>query len=199
MGNDCASSIKSQIPTDMLSQRLSELITDTAKLKEHLQCSPQAINQYKSGTARPSLDNLCKIADFYGVSTDYLLGRTDNPNPSTDFQGVLNFTRLSAAALQAIVDLDDRKGRDIAGLNLLLATTGLKWALLYIAELADYAGQSYQQEEYQLRDELRLKTEVAEYRASKKFSHILSRIRHEARYGHSANHQDQSWEDDEQD
>lgn len=34
----------------------------------------------KSGKS-PSSEKLQEIADYFGVSTDYLLGRTDNPNP----------------------------------------------------------------------------------------------------------------------
>jgi len=39
-------------------------------------------NNYQSfeyGTYRPSHDSIIKLADFFDVSTDYLLGRTDNP------------------------------------------------------------------------------------------------------------------------
>ena len=32
----------------------------------------------------PKADNLQKIADYFNVSTDYLLGRTDNPRIASD-------------------------------------------------------------------------------------------------------------------
>jgi transcriptional regulator with XRE-family HTH domain len=38
----------------------------------------RTIGNYESGERLPSLDTLVKLADFYGVSVDYLLGRTDN-------------------------------------------------------------------------------------------------------------------------
>jgi len=38
---------------------------------------------YESGTTRPTPDQLAAYADFYGVSTDYLLGRTDIRRPAT--------------------------------------------------------------------------------------------------------------------
>ena len=53
-----------------LAKRLSKLITDGNELKDFLGVSAQAINQYKLGLSRPSLENICQIADFYGVSTD---------------------------------------------------------------------------------------------------------------------------------
>ena len=35
------------------------------------------INRWENGTVRPSADFVVKLADYFGVSTDYLLGRTD--------------------------------------------------------------------------------------------------------------------------
>lgn len=44
---------------------------------------PQSLlSNYKNGKKKPALENIIKLADFFGVSTDYLLGRTDNPNTS---------------------------------------------------------------------------------------------------------------------
>lgn len=36
---------------------------------------------YENGHRRMSIDMLSQLADILGTSTDYLLGRTDNPNP----------------------------------------------------------------------------------------------------------------------
>lgn len=38
---------------------------------------PDAIRRYERGEAIPTADSLIKIADYYKVSIDYLLGRTD--------------------------------------------------------------------------------------------------------------------------
>ena len=42
---------------------------------------PQAYARYEHGRTTPSVDIIMKMADAYGVSTDYLLGRSDIPNP----------------------------------------------------------------------------------------------------------------------
>lgn len=47
-------------------------------LKE-LSLSPTAISEWKKGKSKPTVDALIKIADYFGVSVDYLLGR-DAPN-----------------------------------------------------------------------------------------------------------------------
>jgi len=36
---------------------------------------------YERDEKEPTLGNINKLADFFEVSTDYLLGRSDNPKP----------------------------------------------------------------------------------------------------------------------
>ena len=38
-----------------------------------------SISVYERGLNYPEVRNLIILADYFGVSTDYLLGRTDNP------------------------------------------------------------------------------------------------------------------------
>lgn len=47
------------------------------QVADYLQITYNAISQYESGSREPSLDTLCRICDFFDVSADYLLGRTD--------------------------------------------------------------------------------------------------------------------------
>lgn len=51
-----------------------------ARLAKMLGYGYTAIANYESGRNEPSLGDLCRIADFFDVSTDYLLGRTDDLN-----------------------------------------------------------------------------------------------------------------------
>ncbi|MCM1100377.1 MAG: helix-turn-helix domain-containing protein [Clostridium sp.] len=43
----------------------------------HLHISIGTMSNYENGIHQPSLEMLCRLADFYGVSTDYLLGRDE--------------------------------------------------------------------------------------------------------------------------
>lgn len=53
-------------------------------LEEKLGLSRNSIYTIKN--KKPSAERLQLIADYFGVSTDYLLGRTDNPAIATDGQ-----------------------------------------------------------------------------------------------------------------
>lgn len=51
-----------------------------AELANELGLTSAAISAYERNLREPDLDTLCKIADFLGTSTDYLLGRSELPN-----------------------------------------------------------------------------------------------------------------------
>ncbi len=46
--------------------------------------SESAYRNYERGVREPNFETLCKLADYYGVTTDYLLGREPLPNPFAD-------------------------------------------------------------------------------------------------------------------
>ena len=48
-------------------------------IAEYLQCSQVCYSHYENGRRDVPTDVLIKLADYYDVSIDYLLGRTDNP------------------------------------------------------------------------------------------------------------------------
>lgn len=45
-----------------------------------LSCSQRVYSNYERGEIDLPTHTLIKLADYYGVSVDYLLGRTDNPD-----------------------------------------------------------------------------------------------------------------------
>ena len=60
------------------------------------------VSYYCSGSRIPTLDLLCKIADIFGVSLDYLIGRTKTESPNVDIQVACETTGLSETAVQAM-------------------------------------------------------------------------------------------------
>ena len=52
------------------------------KLALDLHTTQNSISRYETGERQADYDMLIAMADYFGVSIDYLLGRTDNPNMS---------------------------------------------------------------------------------------------------------------------
>ncbi len=48
-----------------------------------LNTSQNTISRYETGEREPGIVELIKIADYFGVSIDYLVERTDNPKMNT--------------------------------------------------------------------------------------------------------------------
>lgn len=57
-------------------ERISKGYTQK-RVAEVLGVTYNAISQYENGVREPNIDFLIKICDFFDVSSDYLLGRTD--------------------------------------------------------------------------------------------------------------------------
>lgn len=51
------------------------------QIAEYLHIKQNTYSQYEIGVLNYPVDVIVKLADFYGVSVDYLLGRTDVPEP----------------------------------------------------------------------------------------------------------------------
>lgn len=89
---------KSMFPTfDIVKELCNKQGISINTLEEKVGFSRNSLYSWKNSEPKPS--KLKVVADYFGVSTDYLLGRTDNPaiagKPQTDTD----------------IDLDDLDGR----------------------------------------------------------------------------------------
>ncbi|MBR1969744.1 MAG: helix-turn-helix transcriptional regulator [Clostridia bacterium] len=58
------------------------------ELAKKLSVTKQTVSNWENDNIQPSIDMLERLADYFGVSTDYLLGRTEDSIIST--QGLTN-------------------------------------------------------------------------------------------------------------
>ena len=68
----------------MLFKRLEDLRIDADKTQKEiaqiLNCEREVYRRYEKGIYEIPVWALIKLSDFYGVSTDYILGLTDTPD-----------------------------------------------------------------------------------------------------------------------
>lgn len=97
--------------------RLFELMAESGitqlKLSKETGISTGNISDWKSGRSSPKADALCKIADYLGVSVDYLLGRTDAKALASDTPDPLlavileRYEALNPEGREKLADLAD--------------------------------------------------------------------------------------------
>lgn len=65
---------------DRLKEERSKKGWKQSDVAAHLGIAVRSYQYYEAGRRRPDFEGLVAIADYFGVTTDYLLGRTDTPN-----------------------------------------------------------------------------------------------------------------------
>ncbi len=97
-----------------LSERLRQIRIQQGgyqkELAYHLRVSVGTISNYENGVHDPDLDSLGKIAQYYGVSTDYLIGLTDCRYSVNTFNRVI-FDGYTVGRLLELLDRLDPEAK----------------------------------------------------------------------------------------
>ncbi|WPZ20036.1 helix-turn-helix transcriptional regulator [Geobacillus subterraneus] len=67
-------------PNRLKMLRLQKKLTHQ-DMADFLGITRQGYSKYENGQSQPDIDTINKLAEFFNVTTDYLLGRTDDPTP----------------------------------------------------------------------------------------------------------------------
>lgn len=71
-----------------------------AEVAEKIGLKPPTYAMYENDMREPNFQTLNLIADYYGVSADYLLGRTPHKSPNIDIQAICKKTGLSEESVE---------------------------------------------------------------------------------------------------
>lgn len=87
------------------------------------------------------IEFLRAIAQFYNVSTDYLLGLSDIPTSNPNVKAACEYTGLTDDAISAIMSLSDLQKKDLASI---LAHSHFKEMMLSLCKARDYQDKAMQ-------------------------------------------------------
>jgi len=98
----------------VFAKRLSDLLdgNKTGKkvtqqeLADYIDVKRQTVSEYRNGTSIPNADKLKGIAEFFGVSADYLLNLTDDNTSDLDLRAIYEDVGLSSVSLEKIKALN---------------------------------------------------------------------------------------------
>jgi transcriptional regulator with XRE-family HTH domain len=97
----------------MLAERIRQLRTDRGltqqELADTLGITQQAVGRWEKGLASPDTPTLPRLADLFGVSTDYLLGRTDKKNNPITIAASRSDDRTDDLPEQALKEIEQFK------------------------------------------------------------------------------------------
>ena len=88
---------------------LDERKSTITALARELGITRQAVSQYADGTGQPNADKLKRIADYFNVSTDWLLGRAGGVKSlDADVSAVGQYTGLSEADIKFLHSINEQ-------------------------------------------------------------------------------------------
>lgn len=66
-----------------------------------------SLSNYRNGNSEPKITTLYTIADYLGVSADYLIGKSDAESPDIKVQAIHKKTGLSNKAIDVLVGIQE--------------------------------------------------------------------------------------------
>ncbi len=82
----------------MLGKRLKRLRSEKKITQEELgkqiNVTKVSVSGYENGNRSPDTETLQRLASFFNVSVDYLLGRTNSPTINTDYDPLSEINHL---------------------------------------------------------------------------------------------------------
>ena len=103
----CMNSELSKTIGKRINTLLAEQERKQKELAAHLGVPDNTVSYFVSGRRTPNTEQIAKIADFFNVSADYLLGRTNAETTDKDLRFICEYTGLSENAISTLCELHD--------------------------------------------------------------------------------------------
>ena len=118
--------------TKCFADRLQDLIADSGKdmktLASEIGISSGALSKYQNDNSEPGITALAKIAQYFGVTADYLVGMSDSKNLEN-----ANIGQVTGLSDEAIDSLKFLKSSDAFGYSEFIESRHFLEMLLYLA------------------------------------------------------------------
>ena len=108
-----------------------------SKLARELGCNPKTLSFYENGTREMPRDVLIKYANYFNVSVDFLLGRTDDPDPQSTAVDDLQLSHNAVAIIKEYSPITHYSGGSV--FDILLEHKEFENILIALASLMQYA------------------------------------------------------------
>ena len=117
--------------------------TTQKELAEIVGTTRQAISQYADGSVQPNVEKLYKMASYFKVSSDWLIGMNDIKSPDVDDVAINKRLGLTQEAIEHLTflnenfDFDPPIGNNLNMINFLLSNDNINSDFL-LSKIAEY-------------------------------------------------------------
>ena len=116
------------------------------QLADAIGITRQSLSRYETNERTPNIDLIYSVAKHYNVSSDYLLGLTEEPIIEPDIKKACKVTGLSGEAIKKIAQLKTKinlsancgKGLKVTGTEIMNSLILDKWFEAFMQRLAMY-------------------------------------------------------------
>lgn len=122
-----------------LRKLMEESKTTQRELAQAIGVRPQTVSLYVQGQSFPDVNGLAKIAKYFGISSDYLIGNSDIPNTDMTLQDIHKLTGLSTGAICKLHDIFNKNMTFLNIISLLIENPNAEYYLAVIADLISYS------------------------------------------------------------
>lgn len=84
---------------DRLRELREEKELNQVDIAKVLKVDRTTYNKYETGTSNPDLDKLSVLANYFNVTVDWLMGRSQLRNPEVDYKETMDFVKDLMAML----------------------------------------------------------------------------------------------------
>lgn len=133
-----------QITENVFKDRLSELMENREinqrELADEIGISKQTISFYVHGKRLPDIDNFSLICDFFNVSADYMLGKTESKSKDMEVSTIHKKTGLSDEAIIILSKLQNKNSELLPLLSRIIEQESINMDLEDDKDLLDEEG-----------------------------------------------------------
>jgi transcriptional regulator with XRE-family HTH domain len=122
-------------------ERLRTIMTQQEKTQQEvaqaLGKTRQAVSYYMDGSSSPDWETLSKLAQYFGVSADWLVGLSEVKSQDADVQMVCQYTGLSEEAIAVLHKISSPTNFSCI-ISAMLTCNNFEWMLLNIIDIMRY-------------------------------------------------------------
>ena len=159
-----------------LNQLLAEMGSNGDKLAQGADISKGSVSVYRQGKREPGMASFARIAQYLGVSTDYMLGLTEVKATEPTLKSACEYVRLSDEAVKHLHGVDHEQHPLYRNIASYLISSGIFDEIITQLENSLIAGRQYEILYGEDTDQRQTLLDTQQYKFNEQFSNLYKEV-----------------------